>query len=255
MKVCPRCGRDYVDELDFCLEDGTPLSVSEKITERKTEQFGEPTFVQSAQTVSASEPTSPARSSNKLGVILVVGSLLLGILVILGAGLAGIWFYLARRNDITRPANSNQGNISSTTNLKLSNNAIVFNGNVQLSPSPAANVPNRTPGVSPTPGNSANRNKPSVPKTISGGMLNAKAISLPKPPYPLAARAVQASGTVSVQVMIDEKGNVISATAVSGHPLLRAAAVEAARAARFSPTLLSGQPVKVSGVINYNFVP
>lgn len=94
-----------------------------------------------------------------------------------------------------------------------------------------------------------------VPKQISGGVLNGKATSLPKPPYPPAARAVRASGAVSVQVLIDESGNVVSASAVSGHPLLRAAAVAAARSAKFSPTMLSGQPVKVSGVITYNFVP
>lgn len=94
-----------------------------------------------------------------------------------------------------------------------------------------------------------------VPKQISGGVLNGKATSLPKPPYPAAARAVRASGAVSVQVLINEAGSVVSATAVSGHPLLRAAAVQAARGARFSPTQLSGQPVKVSGVITYNFVP
>jgi len=94
-----------------------------------------------------------------------------------------------------------------------------------------------------------------VPKQISGGVLNGKATSLPKPPYPPAARAVRASGAVTVQVLIDESGSVVSATAVSGHALLRAAAVQAARGARFSPTQLSGQPVKVSGVITYNFVP
>lgn len=93
-----------------------------------------------------------------------------------------------------------------------------------------------------------------VPKQISGGVLNGKAISLPKPPYPPAAKAVRASGSVSVQVLIDENGSVVSASAVSGHPLLRAAAASAARGARFSPTKLSGQPVKVSGVITYNFV-
>jgi periplasmic protein TonB len=94
-----------------------------------------------------------------------------------------------------------------------------------------------------------------VPKQISGGVLNGKATSLPKPPYPPAARAVRAAGAVSVQVLIDESGNVVSASAVSGHPLLRAAAVQAARSAKFSPTQLSGQAVKVSGVITYNFVP
>jgi protein TonB len=95
-----------------------------------------------------------------------------------------------------------------------------------------------------------------TPRTapISGGVLNGKAISLPKPAYPPIARAAHASGTVVVQVLIDENGSVVSAHAVSGHPLLQAVAVSAARQARFSPTKLSGQPVKVTGVIQYNFV-
>lgn len=97
--------------------------------------------------------------------------------------------------------------------------------------------------------------KKAVPKIVSGGVLNGKATSLPKPAYPAAARAVRAGGSVSVQVVISETGSVVSASAVSGHPLLRAAAEGAARSARFSPTMLSGQPVKVSGVITYNFVP
>jgi protein TonB len=94
-----------------------------------------------------------------------------------------------------------------------------------------------------------------APKTISGGVLNGKAVSLPKPTYPPAARAVHASGAVQVQVLIDEEGRVISATPAGGNALLVPAAVAAARQARFSPTLLSGQPVKVSGIITYNFVP
>jgi protein TonB len=85
--------------------------------------------------------------------------------------------------------------------------------------------------------------------------MNGKAISLPKPAYPPAARAVNASGQVSVQVTISENGSVISAAAVSGHPLLRSSAVNAARGARFSPTLIGGQPVKVTGTIVYNFIP
>jgi protein TonB len=97
--------------------------------------------------------------------------------------------------------------------------------------------------------------KPTPPRApISGGVLNGKAISLPKPNYPPIARQAHASGTVVVQVTIDENGSVISAHAVSGHPLLQAVAVAAARGARFSPTKLSGQPVKVTGVITYNFV-
>jgi len=97
--------------------------------------------------------------------------------------------------------------------------------------------------------------KPTPPRApISGGVLNGRAISLPKPAYPPIARAAHAAGTVVVQVLIDENGNVVSAHAVSGHPLLQGAAVGAARQAKFSPTKLSGQPVKVTGVIQYNFV-
>lgn len=89
---------------------------------------------------------------------------------------------------------------------------------------------------------------------IEGGVLNGKALALPQPAYPPIARAANASGTVTVQVLIDEQGNVSAAYAVSGHPLLQAVCVAAARHAKFSPTLLDGEPVKVTGVINYNFV-
>ncbi|HEX8887937.1 MAG TPA: energy transducer TonB [Pyrinomonadaceae bacterium] len=114
-------------------------------------------------------------------------------------------------------------------------------------PPPVSDEPPPPPPPKPTP--------PPVPKApISGGVLNGKAISLPKPPYPPIARAAHASGTVTVQVTIDESGKVISAHAVGGHPLLQQAAVQAAYGARFTPTQLSGQPVKVTGVITYNFV-
>lgn len=89
---------------------------------------------------------------------------------------------------------------------------------------------------------------------ISGGVLNGKAIVLPKPEYPAEAQAAGASGSVVVQVTIDESGMVISARAVSGHTALRQAAVHAAYQTRFSPTSLMGEPVKVTGVITYNFV-
>lgn len=87
------------------------------------------------------------------------------------------------------------------------------------------------------------------------GVLNGRALSMPKPPYPPAARSVRASGTVSIRVFIDENGEVFSASAVSGHPLLRPAAEASACKARFSTTKLDGAPVRVSGVITYNFVP
>lgn len=91
-------------------------------------------------------------------------------------------------------------------------------------------------------------------RQVSGGNLNGKAISLPLPQYPEIAKAAKASGTAVVQVTVDEEGNVISAESVSGHPLLRAAAVAAAKQAKFSPTKLNGQNVKVTGVVTYTFV-
>jgi protein TonB len=114
---------------------------------------------------------------------------------------------------------------------------------------PAVSGGDEPPPPAPTP-------KPEPPKKtiVSGGVLNGKAISKPQPAYPPIAKAARASGTVTVQIVVDESGRVIQASAVSGHPLLQQAAVAAARQARFSPTLLSGQPVKVSGVITYNFV-
>ena len=106
---------------------------------------------------------------------------------------------------------------------------------------------------------SANSNTNMVPgdpkgkNIISGGVLTGKAISLPKPTYPAIARQARATGTVVVQVLVDENGNVLTATALSGHPLLQAAAVAAARSAKFAPTKLSGKPVKVQGTISYVF--
>lgn len=106
-------------------------------------------------------------------------------------------------------------------------------------------------GVAPAPPSAGVKD---LPKVISGGVLNGKAITLPQPTLPPLAKAAKAGGTVIVQVMLDEDGKVISAHAVSGHPLLKPAAVQAAYAARFTPTKLSGQAVKVTGVITYNFV-
>ena len=88
---------------------------------------------------------------------------------------------------------------------------------------------------------------------VSGGVLNGKVISRVTPQYPPIAKAARASGTVVVQITVDESGRVVSASAVSGHPLLQQAAAGAVRGWRFSPTLLSGQPVKVTGTVTVNF--
>lgn len=110
----------------------------------------------------------------------------------------------------------------------------------------AVKAPEPPPAPTPAP----------TPKRIitSSRVLNGLAISLPKPSYPSIARQAQVQGAVNVQVLIDETGKVISAKAVSGSPLLMLAAQQAAFGARFSPTKLGDQAVKVSGVITYNFM-
>lgn len=115
----------------------------------------------------------------------------------------------------------------------------------------AANPPGKTEPIS-----DPNDNGKDVSgKSLSGGVLTGKAMELPKPSYPPAARAVRAEGLVGIQVLIAEDGTVFSAEAVNGHPLLRSSARLAACSAKFHPTLLDGKPVKVAGIINYNFVP
>src|ERR1051325_1879393 len=99
----------------------------------------------------------------------------------------------------------------------------------------------------PTPGP-----KP-ILKPVSGGVLNGTAILLPPPIYPEAAKRMRTQGVVAVDVILDETGRVVAANASSGPAILRDAAVQAALKAKFPPTKLSGQPVKVSGVINYKF--
>jgi periplasmic protein TonB len=117
---------------------------------------------------------------------------------------------------------------------------------VERTPPPAL-----TPRVTPTPAATPKQDRP-LPLTST--VISGKAVEKPAPPYPTAAKMVGADGSVPVIIVVDERGRVVSAKASGGHPLLRQAAVEAAYRARFEPTRLGGQPVKVTGVITYNFV-
>lgn len=96
--------------------------------------------------------------------------------------------------------------------------------------------------------------KKPVPQVLKKDVLNGLAVELPKPPYPILAKTNHIQGSVNVQVLIDENGKVIAAHAVSGNAFLTTEAVRAAYRARFSPTKIGDQPVKVSGTITYNFV-
>jgi len=97
-------------------------------------------------------------------------------------------------------------------------------------------------------------NAEKLDRMVMGGVLNGKALRKPQPSYPPIAKSARAQGVVAIQIVVDESGNVMSAQAVSGHPTLRGAAVDAAKDAKFTPTLLCGKPVKVTGIITYNFV-
>ncbi len=87
---------------------------------------------------------------------------------------------------------------------------------------------------------------------ILAGVLNDLATSLPAPDA-AAAKAANASGTVTVEVVVNEKGVVVASSVVSGPQPLWRAAGEAARQARFDPPLHNGKPVKVAGVLTYEF--
>ncbi|MEP6820616.1 MAG: energy transducer TonB [bacterium] len=136
----------------------------------------------------------------------------------------------------------------------------------------AAQPPNALPegGVNAAPAEAANakraeneNSKPDDPQRIptepgkrgpiSAGVLNGRAISLPRPDYPADAKAAGAEGVVVIQVTVDEQGNVTEARALSGPKMLQEVSVNAALQAKFTPTLLQGEPVKVTGVIVYNF--
>lgn len=109
--------------------------------------------------------------------------------------------------------------------------------------------------VSTIPNCSISRIKPKASKLkpISAGVLNGRAILLVKPVYPAAAKSVKVQGTVEISILIDESGCVTEAKYVSGHPLLTASSLKAARASSFEPVLLSGNPIRVQGVIVYNY--
>lgn len=172
-----------------------------------------------------------------------------------GNGSAAMSNIPANVTALTLTVNKNGGGERDTGSLMVSGAGLVA-----PPPAKAVAAPTPVPPASPAQDPKIARlnqlaylSSPSIATTISAGVINGKAVSLPRPVYPASARAVRAVGPVSVQVTIGEKGEVVDAKAVSGHPLLRAAAEKAAKSSRFAPTLLSGQAVKTTGLLTYNF--
>jgi protein TonB len=95
--------------------------------------------------------------------------------------------------------------------------------------------------------------KPPTTRRVTSEVLNSKLISAPPPIYPAMAKQIRMEGSVNIQILVDEQGKVVSAQVMSGSPMLSPAAREAAMRARFTPTTLNGVPVKIQGVITYNF--
>jgi periplasmic protein TonB len=124
------------------------------------------------------------------------------------------------------------------------------NGDGNTAPPPPPS-PAPTPKITPTPAPT-----PKTPDIVrmTSEMVTGKAVRKVQPPYPQIARAARAQGTVPVQITISEEGRVLDASVVGGNPLLRDAARQAALQWVFSPTVLNGKNVKVSGVISFNFI-
>ena len=96
---------------------------------------------------------------------------------------------------------------------------------------------------------------PSAINSIWAGVVDGKALTKPRPRRPPLAKPALAGGTVAVWVLVGESGRVLRSQVVSGHPLLKQPAAEAACSARFSPLVTSSSPVVVSGILTYIFAP
>jgi protein TonB len=88
---------------------------------------------------------------------------------------------------------------------------------------------------------------------ISGSAMKDKAVEAPKPVYPVLARQQGIQGRVRVEVAVKPSGEVESVKALSGHPLLQQAAVDAVRKWRYVPTLYDGKPVSVITTVDFDF--
>ena len=265
-----------------------PTEILQRETNENTDISAAETVVSESNKMAPVRPTaihmSAVEPATRMGCALTIGQVAAGLLVVVGLGIVGI-LYTSRQNNVAMlentAANSPPLSLSNAANTSANSaSPMAGQGGYQPANTTAANVATNassTPQISatkatpaptavtttstpyPPPITSSDTPQPTLlpgrtPRRVAGGVLNGRAISLPQPPYPPVARAAGASGPVRVQVLVDESGNVIAARAMNGHPLLQNAAERAARSARFSPTLLGGQPVKVSGVIVYNFV-
>jgi TonB family protein len=233
---------------------------------------------------SGSAYNPPPKSNTAKVVILTI----IGTLAVLAVAGGGIWLLQGDRSansnvnananaNVNVNANTNLGidtnfnfnlnsNFNASTNVNANANANVKTPTPTPKPSPSASpsptpddddatpTPSRTPIPTPQPtiirpGGSPSPRPASTPnRNLNGGVLNGMAVNLPRPVYPPMAKQIGASGEVRVQVAVDGNGNVISARAVTGHPLLRSAAETAARQSK-----MRSDAANSTGQIIYNF--
>lgn len=226
---------------------------------------------------------APPRQNTAKVVVLTI----LGTLAAIGVIGAGIWF-LRGDSAVNSNANVNMNanvNVNANTNLGIDTNFNFnlnsnFNSNTNVNSNSNANVktptptPTRTPSPTPSPtpddeesptptrtpvptpqptiirpGVSPTPRPLSTPsRNLNGGVLNGMAVSLPRPVYPPMARQIGVGGQVRVMVSVDGSGNVVSARAVSGHPMLRSAAENAARQSK-----MRTDAANTTGQLVYNF--
>jgi TonB family protein len=229
-------------------------------------------------------PYGPERKSNTAKIVILT---ILGTLAVLAVAAAGV-FMLRRDNAENTNLNANvntNANVNANTNLGIDTNFNFnvnanFNSNTNANTNVNANVktptptpkPSPSPTPSPTPDDDASPTPTRSPlptpqptiirpgaspsprpastpnRNVNGGILNGMAVNLPRPIYPPMAKQIGASGEVRVQVAVDANGNVVSARAISGHPLLRAAAENAARQSK-----MRIDAANTTGQIVYNF--
>lgn len=175
---------------------------------------------------------TPPVSASKAGLVLTLSALAIVVCGAVGITAAGYFAY----HGITEAIRKNQAE---------RDRPLISEPTPPVSPYPASTPLRTPPGKVPASG-----------KTVSGGVLNGKAIELPKPVYSPEAKANRVSGTITVKVEVDEKGDVTSAKVIAGLPFFSREEVEkTALAAKFSPLILGGKAVKVSGLILYRFAP
>lgn len=266
---------------DFSSDGGQRIVIPTAETERQQ--------VRPRTRVSPRDKPLPQESNTLVVVLLTI----IGTTVVISAAVGVFWLLASQNVSENLNVNTNVNAFNENLNANLDDSLFNFNmnanenlnANVNVNTNTNANTrtptptPSPTPSPTPTPDDDDNRNssvntstptprpsltpRPSPPSTptasptgspVDVGVLNDRAINLRTPSYSQIAREMRASGRVQVQVLVDEKGNVNSAKAISGNPLLHSSAENAAKGSKFSPTKLNGRSVKTTGYVIYNFV-